>query len=516
MLVGIIRDAFLSRWCFFVSRKYKLGVHLMRFSRVWWLVGVFAFVLPVMVASSASGKPRQMLARPNILLIVVDDLGWSDLGCYGADLNETPNIDRLARGAVRFTDAYAAAPVCSPTRASIMTGKYPARLHMTIWFEASGHPPISRRLIPPKTIGNLPHEEVTLAEKLKPLGYLTAHVGKWHLGDAAHYPQTQGFDLNIGGTFWGAPPTYFYPYRGNWSRTTEFRYVPHLEFGHEGEYLTDRLTDEALRIMEYAAGKPFFLHLAYHSVHTPIEAKRPVVEKYASKLQSGLHHKNPTYAAMVESVDQNVARVLKKLDTLGIADQTIVMLTSYNGGFVNQHRGLQVTDNAPLRSGKGSLYEGGLRVPLIIRWPGVTPRRGVCHVPVVSTDLHATIVDMVQGDAAGAKSGAVDGLTLVPLLRDPRAKLAREAIYFHYPHYYPTTTPVSAVRAGDWKLLEYFEDLHVELYHVSNDLGEHEDLSARMPRRAAELRRRLHDWRASIAAQMPVPNANYRAEAQSR
>jgi len=459
------------------------------------------------IISVSFAKPARVAVAarpPNVILIVVDDLGWADLGCYGADLHETPNIDALARQGMRFTDAYAASPICSPTRASIMTGKYPARLRMTIWYEASQEkPPSDRLLVPPRTRGNLPLGELTIAEKLRDRGYLTAHIGKWHLGDAAHYPEVHGFDLNIGGTFWGAPSMFFYPYRGRWSRSEEIRYVPHLEFGHEGEYLTDRLTDEALRVIQRAGEKPFFLHLAYHSVHTPIEAPGADVERFAAKVQPGLNHQNPTYAAMVASVDRNVGRVLTKLAETGNSQDTIVLLTSDNGGFINVHRGQRVTNNSPLRSGKGSLYEGGVRVPLIVRWLGVTPAGTQCTEPVVSTDLHATVDVMTDPDG---KNLAVDGLSLAPLLEDPQTSLDREAIYFHYPHYYPTTTPVGAVRAGKWKLLEYFEDRRIELYNLESDVGEQTNLAKQHADVAHALREKLHTWRNELNAQMPQPN----------
>jgi arylsulfatase A-like enzyme len=447
---------------------------------------------------------------PNFVFILVDDLGWADVACYGGDLHETPNIDRLARRAVRFTNAYAAAPVCSPTRASIMTGKYPARLNMTIWYESSANPPRSRKFIPPITQGNLPHEQVTIAEVLKQAGYFTAHVGKWHLGDAAHYPQTQGFDVNIGGTFWGAPFTFFYPYSGSSRRRWggEYRYVPHLEFGDEGEYLTDRLTDEAIRVIEHAKGRPFFLNLCYHTVHTPIEGKSELVEHYRRKLKPGMHHQNCEYAAMVHSLDENVGRILGKIDELGISDRTIVVFFSDNGGYVNRFDGKTVTDNYPLRSGKGSLYEGGTRAPLIVRWPGVTKAGSVCEEPVSSIDFYPTMLDMAGLEGDAKHNADVDGISLAALLKNPQAKLERQTLYWHYPHYYPTTSPVSSVRMGDWKLLEYLEDNHVELYDLSKDLGEKNNLAKRMPEKAEQLRKSLHAWREAMDAQMPRPNPN--------
>jgi arylsulfatase A-like enzyme len=441
-------------------------------------------------------------------LIVVDDLGWTGLRCYGSDLHETPNLDQLADQAVRFTDAYSAAPVCTPTRASIMTGRSPARLHMTVWFESSGEPPkwMRRKLVPPVTQGNLPLDEFTLAEALAADGYFTAHVGKWHLGDAAHYPENHGFDLNIGGTFWGCPATFFYPYRGIFGGERELRYVPGLPFGRTNEYLTDRLTDEALDIMRRAKDGPFFLNLCYYTVHTPIEGKPELVRYYQQKIRDGMDHDNAHYAAMHQSLDENVGRVLDQLQTLGIEDNTVVIFTSDNGGFVNNYRGQRVTRNTPLRSGKGSLYEGGIRVPLTVRWPGVTPAGKVCRVPVVSTDLYPTIRDIVGFEDRLPQGVELDGTSLVPLLKRPEAALERDALYFHYPHYYPTTSPVSAVRAGDWKLLEYFEDGHLELYNLADDQGETTDLSEREPERSAELHRRLVQWRESVGAQLPTKN----------
>ena len=467
------------------------------------------FATDLALPTGIYGQTKESFSRPNFVFILADDLGWADLRCYGCDLHETPNIDKLTRQGMRFTDAYAAAPVCSPTRASIMTGKYPARLHMTIWYESSANPSRNRKLIPPVTQGNMPHEQVTIAEVLKDAGYFTAHVGKWHLGDAAHYPQTQGFDVNIGGTFWGAPTTFFYPYGGP-SRWREYRYVPHLEFGHEGEYLTDRLTDEALQIMDKVKEKPFFLNLWYHTVHTPIEGKPKLVEYYRNKVKPDMIHQNYEYAAMVHSLDENVGRVLDKIDELGIADNTIVVFFSDNGGYINKFNQKTVTSNYPLRSGKGSLYEGGIRDPLIIRWPGVTKADRICSEPVSSIDFYPTFLDMTGLAGDSKHNSDMDGVSLVPLLKDPEAKLKRKALFWHYPHYYPTTTPVSAIRQGDLKLLEYFEDNHIELYNLKNDIGEQNDLAEKMPEKVKELRKRLETWRNAIEAQMPRKNLNMR------
>jgi len=485
-----------------------------------WLAADTALSVSAHGATKVSSLPRRGSGtagtRPNFVFILVDDLGWADVGCYGSDLHETPNIDRLARQGMRFTDAYAAAPVCSPTRASIMTGKYPARLHMTIWYESSANPPRGRRLIPPVTQGNMPHEQVTIAEVLKKAGYFTAHVGKWHLGDAAHYPQTQGFDVNIGGTFWGAPTTFFYPYSGSSRWGGEFRYVPHLEFGSEGEYLTDRLTDEAIRVLNRVKDKPFFLNLCYHTVHTPIEGKPELVEHYKKKVKPGMHHQNYEYAAMVHSLDENVGRILSKISELGIAESTVIIFFSDNGGYINKYKKKTVTNNYPLRSGKGSLYEGGTRAPLIVRWPGVTKAGSVCRQPVSSIDFYPTILG-ITGLAGDPKHNAdMDGLSLVPHLKNnPAANLKRDVLYWHYPHYYPTTSPVSSIRQGDWKLLEYLEDKRIELYNLRKDIGEENNLAERMPEKAEELRKRLDAWRKAVAAQMPTPNPKYSSKVGS-
>ncbi|HID24239.1 MAG TPA: DUF4976 domain-containing protein, partial [Planctomycetaceae bacterium] len=403
--------------------------------------------------------------KPNVVFLLVDDLGWADVGCYGADLHDTPNIDRLAAGGMRFTDAYAAAPVCSPTRASILTGKSPARLHMTIWRESAKNRVFNRKLLPPDTVADLPHREVTIAEALQPAGYVSAHVGKWHLGGFTHYPQTMGFPIAIGGTGWGAPQTFWWPYSGRGRFGNEFRYVPHLEWGEPGEYLTDRLTTEAIDVIERLKDRPFFLYMCWHTVHTPIEGKPELVEKYRRRLKPGLHHQNIEYAAMVESLDQNVGRILAKLDELGLADHTVVFLTSDNGGYINRFRNRPVTSNAPLRSGKGSLYEGGVRVPLIVRWPKHVPAGSVCRTPVISNDFYPTILELAGAACDHQRNAALDGRSLLPLLKDPQFDLDRDTLYWHYPHYYPTTSPVSAIRKGDWKLLHYYEDDHLELYN---------------------------------------------------
>ncbi len=457
-----------------------------------------------------AAQELQASKKLNFVFILADDLGWSDLPCYGGDLHETPNLDRFARQAMRFTGAYAASPVCTPTRASIMTGKYPARLNMTIWRESAATPPQKYRHLPPVVESDLPHEEITIAEALNKAGYRTAHIGKWHLGDAEHYPETQGFDVNIGGTLWGAPTTFFYPYSGSGTFGSQFRYVPHLELGEEGEYLTDRLTSEAIRVMDAMKDDPFFLHLAYHTVHTPIEGKPETVERYRDQIEPGMRHTNPGYAAMVHSLDENVGRVLQKIDELGIADHTAVIFFSDNGGYLSSNKYGTVTDNSPLRSGKGSLYEGGVRVPLMVRWPGVTQPGSVCDQAVSSIDFYPSLLEMAGVSGDSQHNADVDGISLVPLLKNPHTPLNREALYWHYPHYYPTTSPVSSIRQGDWKLIEFFEDGHLELYNLKDDLSEKNNLASTLSGKATELHDRLKAWRKEVDAPRSRPNPNFK------
>ena len=463
--------------------------------RIWILILVGFFLFRIDAAK-----------RPNLILILADDLGWADLSCYGNDLHQTPNLDRLAKQGVRFTDAYSASPVCTPTRAAILTGLHPARLHMTIWRESALNRG-NRKLLQPVCLDSLPLKHVTLAEVLKQAGYFNAHIGKWHLGRAESYPQAHGFHVNIGGTLWGAPQTFWYPYNGD-GYFRDWRYVPDLEPGNEDDYLTDRLTDKALTTMEeqVKVSRPFYLNLWYYSVHTPIEGKPELVDFYQKKIKPGSVRKNPHYAAMVHSLDKNVGRVLAKIDELGIIDNTFVIFTSDNGGYINKcklNRELVVANNAPLRSGKGSCYEGGVRVPLIVRGPKLAQDR-VSSEPVYAPDLYPTLLR-----AAGLfdqSKADLDGTDLTPLLRNPDASLEREALYFHYPHYYQTTTPVSAIRKGNWKLLEYLEDGRLELFNLKQDPGEARNLSTDRSALARELRADLDDWRKKVGAQLPEIN----------
>jgi arylsulfatase A len=452
-------------------------------------LAVAAISLACLNACAAELKP------PNFVFILVDDLGWADVGCFGSRFYQTPNIDRLASQGMRFTDAYAAGAVCSPTRASIMTGKYPARLHLTDWIPGEGNAP-AHLLRVPDWRQFLPLEEITIPKALKSAGYVSASIGKWHLGGPKYYAEHQGFDLNVAGSDTGQPASYFWPYEGK-SHT-----VPGLKpGGHDGEYLTDRLTDAAEDFLAQNRDRPFFLYFAHYAVHTPLQAKPQVVERYKTKPAVD-GQKNPVYAAMIESVDESVGRILRKLESLGLAERTIVVFMSDNGGLWPQS-----TSNAPLRAGKGYPYEGGIREPLIIKWPGITRPGASCPAAVSSIDFFPTILDI-----AGVKApAAVDGCSLVPLLRQA-GPLQREALFWHYPHYWggDRVRPFGAVRSGDWKLIEFYEDMRVELFNLKDDLGEAKSLAAAQRGKADELRAMLHRWRQSVDAQMPAPNLNYR------
>ena len=495
--------------------------------------------------------------HPNVVFFLVDDLGWKDLGCYGSSFYETPHIDRFASESVRFTQAYAACHVCSPTRASIMTGKYPARLHLTDWLPG-------RREFPFQKLKNaaihqhLPLEEVTIAEALKKHGYRTAHIGKWHLGEDPHGPLQQGFDLQIPRWNKGWPKAgYHAPFQLDGLKD------------QPGDYLTDRLTDEAEKFIESSRDQPFFLYLSHFAVHDPIQGRDDLVRKYhenkkqrkspagpafllegnpddqnphsRAELDNRLkkpawtgfkvlpertvkikqHQDNVQFAAMVESVDQSLGRIRARLKALSLEDNTIVILFSDNGGmsganFGNPNRKIAreqldkafSTSNLPLRGAKGWLYEGGIREPLIIHWPQQGQQGTVCDVPVISTDFFPTILEMVGVPLL--RNQHRDGVSLAPLVKGA-ATLDREAIYWHFPHYsnHGMQSPGGAVRAGEFKLLEYFENNTVQLFNLREDIGEQHDLSRSHPEKAAELRSRLHAWRKSVSARMMPPNPDY-------
>lgn len=423
--------------------------------------------------------------RPNIVFFLIDDLGWRDLGCCGSTFYRTPNIDRLAAGGMRFTDAYAACSVCSPTRASLLTGKYPARLHLT--HILGRKPPAHERLRVPDWTEHLPLEEVTFAEALKEAGYATAQFGKWHVGDAPFTPENQGFDV----------------------------VVADARHKNRHDKNVTQLTDAAIGFMRSRARGPFLAYLCHHTVHVPYEADRDVAAEYRKRAPA-LGQNNPTMAAMIEALDASVGRVLAALDELGIAGNTIVIFTSDNGGLRSVREGERVvtaTDNAPARGGKSMLYEGGTRVPLIISWPGVTRPGSTCGEPVISNDLYPTLLDMACLPLRPPQHQ--DGLSLAPLLKGTGA-LNREALFWHFPHYHSGVEPGGSMRAGDWKLIEFFADDRVELYNLKEDIGETRDLAGKLPDKVAALRGRLRGWREAVGAQMPVPNPDYGEPASPR
>lgn len=460
--------------------------------------------------------------KPNIVVILVDDLGWKDIGVYGSPFHETPNIDKLSREGMMFTDAYAASAICSPSRASILTGKYPARLQLTDWIPGRQHkrgPDDWNTLTPPDFEQQLALEEVTLAEALKEADYSTGFFGKWHLGEEKFYPEHQGFDVNKGGWAAGNPRSaiyeggggYFSPY-GN----------PKLENGPDGEYLTDRLTSESINFMKENKDKPFLVYLSYYSVHTPMEAKEDYIEKYEQKAKnippvnatgprsilvteeararSRLIQDHPIYAGMVQSLDEGVGRVLESLQELGLDENTIVIFTSDHGGLSTGRNA--VTSSFPLKGGKGWLHEGGSRVPLIIKWPGETKPRSVSETPVILTDIYPTLLELTGQPLKPEQHQ--DGLSLVPLLKG-ESELERDTFYWHYPHYsnHHSLPPGGAIRKGNYKLIEYYDDFEIELYNLSVDIGETENLAEKEPEKGKELQQILRDWRESVNAQMP-------------
>ncbi len=442
--------------------------------------------------------------RPNFILILIDDLGWKDVGFMGSDYYETPNIDRLAGEGVIFTQAYANAPNCAPTRASLLSGQYSPRHGVYTVNSSERGEPRFRKIIPVANKTTLSPQITTFAETLAANGYACASIGKWHLGKAPHHgPLTQGFDLNVGGNLAGHPESYFSPYKN-----------PDLSDGPDGEYLTDRLTDEAIAFIKKNRKKPFFLYLPHFAVHTPIQAKENLVKKYQHKTP-GNGQNNPRYAAMVESVDQNVGRILAALDSNGLDQNTVVIFYSDNGG----HGAL--TSMAPLRGSKGMLYEGGIRVPLAIRWPKRISAGSVCSEPVISIDFFPTFIDIANIKRPADQP--LDGKSLLPLLTGEKQTLDRKAIYWHFPAYLQSyagdspwrTTPVGAIRYGDWKLLEFFEDNRIELYNLQEDIGESNNLANSCPEKAKTLHQELVAWRQKLNAPVPgKPNPLYDPQAK--
>ncbi len=497
----------------------------------------------------------------NVIFFLVDDLGWSDVGYEGSSFYETPNIDKFAKEGVRFSQAYAACHVCSPTRASILTGQYPARLHLTDWLPGRKEFPF-QKLKNADVVQHLPYQAPTLPEVLKDNGYSTAIFGKWHLGEDSASIQRQGFDAHIPDWNKGWPNgTYFSPYN-----------MKGLEGGPQGEYLTDRLTEEAVKWIDKNKEKPFFLYLANFAVHDPIEGRPDLVKKYENKLLQKAPYKgvpfvlegnpdspqpfsrdqltsflndkqyegfgnlpnrivkikqtqdNPEFAAMVESIDNSLKRILEELKKLGLDENTVVIFFSDNGGMSGANIGNPEkkiplnrlnkefsTSNLPLRGGKGWLYEGGIREPLIIKWPHQNNNGNISNVPVISTDFFPTILDMLGIPMPKVYQG--DGISITPLLqsRNSKTPIEKRALYWHFPQYsnHGAQSPGGAIRYGDYKLLEYFENYKVQLFNIKTDPGEHHDISATEPSKVKELTNMLHAWRKKVNANMPTPNPIY-------
>jgi arylsulfatase A-like enzyme len=435
--------------------------------------------------------------KPNVIFIMADDLGYTDLACFGSKYYETPNIDKLAAQGMRLTSHHHCQN-CQPTRAALMSGQYAARTGVYTVGGIDRFDWSTRPLRPVDNVTELPLEKKTVAQAMKTAGYATGMFGKWHLGESGdHHPAKRGFDeavVSMGQHF-------------------EFKTNPKTEYP-QGQYLADFLTDKAVDFIQRHKDAPFFLYLPHFGVHSPYQAKPELIAKFKDKAAVGGHH-DPKYAAMIASVDESVGRVMAALDELKLADNTVLIFTSDNGGVGGYTReGIKksgdTTDNAPLRSGKGSLYEGGTRVPFIVRWPGVTQAGSSCDVPTIHVDVFPTLAEI--GRASAPEGQPLDGESLAPLFRDPAARLKREAIYQHFPGYLGAgadtwrTTPVGLIQTGEWKLMEFFEDGRLELYNLKGDIGESKNLATEMPDKAKELHAKMIAWRESVKAPMPVKN----------
>jgi arylsulfatase A-like enzyme len=471
----------------------------------WLLSAVFA----VLVGSTAVGR------QPNIVVFLTDDLGATDLGCFGSKFYETPHLDRLAAGGMRFTAAYSACPVCSPTRASMMTGRYPQRSDVTNFIGAKQPKDWDRntRLLPAPYATRMPLEDRTIAEELHDAGYATFFAGKWHLGEKGFLPTDQGFDVNKGGSRAGSPKSYFSPYSN-----------PQLPDGPPGEELSMRLADEACQFIDAHADGPFFVYVSLFAVHVPLQASAQLIEKYTAKAKNlgideswgrernskvRLVQSHPVYSGMIESMDAAVGRVLDKLEELKLNDDTIVIFTSDNGG-LSTAEGWS-TSNLPLRGGKGWLYEGGIRTPTIIRWPGVATPGSTCATPIISNDYFPTLLEAAEMKRDSARD--IDGVSLVPLLHGKTIK--PRTLYWDYPHYgNQGGSPASAIRDGHWKLIEWHEDNADELYDLNSDPGEKNDVAQQNPDVVKRLRDALATWRRNIGAKSTTLNPRFQARSK--
>lgn len=452
------------------------------------------------LTTAATCQAATQPERPNFVFFLVDDLGWGDLGCFGSKFHETPNIDKLCSEGMKFTRAYAACTVCSPSRAAILTGCYPARLHLTDWIP--GHKKPFAKLFPPDWKMQIDPEQVTLPQALKEEGgYTSQFIGKWHLMPyltpalwPEHTPEKHGFDGNVAGREWGQPAgpgKYFYP----WD-------MPNLDGGKEGDFLEDRLADKAEEFLNSVGKKPFLLYMAFYAVHTPVMAKPGYVEKFTNKLAQApaktYPQTDPKYAGLVQSVDDSVGRIVEKLRVQGKLENTVFIFTSDNGGFMHSSCG-------GLRGAKGTAFEGGIRVPAFVVWPGVTKPGSVCDVPIIGMDFFPTMLEMAGLPLKPEEHK--DGVSIVPLLKQS-GPLDRDALYWHYPHYH-SSKPHGSIQYKGWKLIEFFEDGALMLFDVANDPMEKNDLARSNPEKVAELLKKMQDWRQEVGAQMPVKNPDY-------
>jgi arylsulfatase A-like enzyme len=451
--------------------------------------------------------------KQNFLFILVDDLGWTDLGYSGSTFHETPNIDALSKVSIQFTNAYASASICSPTRASIMTGKHPVRVNITDWIP--GYDPKDQKLSGPQDLDALPLEEMTLAEVLQDNGYKTFFAGKWHLGSDGNFPEDQGFEINKGGHHAGSPPGgYYSPYKN-----------PKLPDGPEGEYLTDRLTNESLGFLDTIDEDPFFLFLAYYTVHTPIQPNKQYIEKFETKLTAKaniinpykeegigittLEQRNAAYASMLYALDKNIGLLIDKLKKEGLYENTTIVFTSDNGGLstlLKNRKGRAPTSVLPLRAGKGWLYEGGIRIPLLIKPSHYSDKAKICAEPVVSHDFYTTFLSLAD---IKVDPEMIDGLDISPALYENKS-LNRKELFWHYPHYHGSGwTPGAAILKGNWKLIEFYETGMVELYNISEDLSETNNLAPKFPDKTDSLRNRLNELQKSMNAKFARENQDF-------
>lgn len=459
-----------------------------------------AAILVLLVFACSVRKQTDTVKQSNVVFILIDDLGWKDIAVNGSDYYQTPNIDNLATEGIRFTNAYSACTVCSPTRASIMTGKYPATINLTDWIE--GHDAKDKPLSIPDWTMYMDTSEFTLAEAFQNAGYTTAHIGKWHLGEESKYwPENHGFDMNIGGWSMGRPNRekdksngYFAPF-GN----------PRLEDKPTDDYLTDRLTDEAVAFLKTSSksNKPFFLNFWTYNVHTPLQAKQDKIDKYEALKDINKLQNNATYAAMVEHMDDAIGRIIKTLKDEGLYDNTIIVFTSDNGGLIGKGKN-KVTNNSPLRHGKGGMYEGGIRVPLILRVPNELSGNKISNQPVISMDYFPTLIALTNIKVPEEVKQNLEGKDLTKMLKSNN--VVERDLFWHYPHYHSQgATPYSAIRSGDWKLVYFYETNTSELYDLKRDIGESLDVSNQFPEVKTELLQRLKKWKIKVEAQEPTP-----------